>query len=1836
MIDFSDCTLEPLQRDGELVLYRGAHARSASDVGPRMLLLAPARDYASPATLARLEHEYSLAAELDPRWAARPVALGRHQGRTVLALEDPGGVPLARLLGKPIDPVAFLQLAISLACAVEGVHAAGLIHKDITPAHVLVDSATGAVWLTGFGIASRLRRQRQSPEPPEIIAGTLAYMAPEQTGRMNRSIDSRSDLYALGVILYELLTGSLPFTAADPMEWVHCHVARRPMPPAERRQGVPGVVSAVVTKLLAKTAEDRYQTAAGLERDLRRCLAQWETERRIDTFPLGAHDTPDRLVMPEKLYGRAREIETLLAAFDRVVTSGMPELVLVSGSAGIGKSAVVNELHKVLVPPRGLFAAGKFDQYNRDIPYATLAQAFQSLIRHLLGKSEAELDSWRAALREALEPNGRLMVDLVPELTLLIGDQPPVPELAPQNAQRRFQLVFRRFIGVFARPDHPLALFLDDLQWLDAATLDMLEDLLTQRDVASLLVIGAYRDNEVSAIHPLRRTLDTIRHAGASVQEISLVPLARHDVGQLMADALRCEPARVAPLARLVHDKTAGNPFFAIQFIAALAEEGLLTFDHGQGCWSWDLDRIHAKGYTQNVVDLMVAKLHRLPVDTQEALQQLACLGHSAAITTLALVHGTSEEEVHAHLWEAVRHEVIERLESAYRFIHDRVQEAAYFLIPEEGRAAAHLRIGRLLAAHTPPEKREEAIFELVNQLNRGAALITEQEERERLAELNLMAGTRAKNSTAYASALTYLLAGAALLAEDCWERQHALAFSLEFHRAECEFLTGALAAAEERLTALATRAATTVEYATVSCLRIDVHATLGQGGRAIAVGLDYLRRVGIDWPPHPTEEDVRREYERIWAQLGGRTVEELIELPLMSDPVTLATLDVLTRLVPPASLRNMNLEFLTVCRAVNLSLEHGNSDGSCFAYAMLSLVAGPHFGNFQAGFRFGQLGYDLIERRGLRRFQALTYLALGQAILPLTRHVRAGREMARRAFEAANKIGDLTCAVYCGNQLNAHLLADGDPLAETQREAENGLAFAQKMRFGYVIDVISTQLGLIRTLRGLTRKFGSLDDEQFDELWIERRFADNPDWAPGEWLYRIRKLQARYFAGDYAAAVEAASQVQRPQQRHREAAELHFYSALSHAACCDSAAADLRQQHVEALAAHHRQLAVWAEHRPERFENRAALVGAEIARLEGRELDAMRLYERAIQSARANGFVHHEALAHELAGRFYLQRGFETAGSAHLRHARACYALWGADGKVRQLDELYPHLHQAEPAPEARGTIGAPIEHLELATVLNVSQAVSGELVLEKLVEMLLRTAIEHAGAERGLLIVPRGGDLSIQAEATTSGSTVRVRLCETPVSAAALPASVVRYAARTRESVILDDASARNPFSDDEYIGHRRARSVLCLPLVKQGTLVAMLYLENNLAPSVFTPARIAVLQLLASEAAMSLDNSRLYRELQEREAKIRRLVEANIIGVVITDFDGPIIEANDAFLDMVGYSRDDLMAGRLQWTALTPPEWHAATQRGMAQIRATGRCDSYEKEFSRKDGTRVPALVGGAAFEETRTHAVAFVVDLSERRRAEEALQRAHAELAHITRVTTLGELAASIAHEVKQPLAAIIAEADAGRNWLAMPNPRLDVVSEALDAIAKDGQRAADVIQRIRQLATKTEPPKDRVDVNEVIRDVVSLVRAELRRHDVVLTLELEAELPMVLGDRIQLQQVILNLAINAIDAMAPTVDRPRELVTRSGRLGGDHVTIAVQDSGVGIEPDDLDRLFNAFFSTKPGGMGMGLSISRSIVEAHGGRLSATPNAPHGACFYISLPAATPALERDWPK
>jgi len=1392
---------------------------------------------------------------------------------------------------------------------------------------------------------------------------------------------------------------------------------------------------------------------------------------------------------------------------------------------------------------------------------------------------------------------------------------------------------------VFARPEHPLALFLDDLQWLDTATLDLLEDLLKQPDVQHLMVIGAYRDNAVDSAHPLLRKLEAIRQCGASVHDIVLAPLIHEDLRQLLADALHCEVERACPLAQLIHEKTGGNPFFAIQFASNLVDEGLLTFDYGARRWSWDLRAIRAKGYTNNVVDLMVGKLARLPAVTQKALQLLACMGNRAEFALLEMLSENSDEAIHGQLWEAVRAGLIFRTEHSYMFLHDRVQEAAYSLIPKELRAQAHLRVGRLLAAHTPAERREERIFEIVNQLNRAASLITSGDEREQLAEFNLLAAKRAKASTAYSSALSYLIAGSSALRDQSWERRHELAFELEFHRAECEFLCGQPSAAEERLAALAPRARNTGELGTVTRLRMHVYTTLNQNERAVEICLDYLRHLGVEWSPQPTVEEVQREYERIWSQIGNRRVEDIIDLPLMSNPHALDVLHILNDALTPALYYAETLSSLVICRIVNLSLEHGNSDASCFAYEWFAIIAGPRFGNYEAGFRFGQLGYDLIEKRGLKRFQARTYYSFGDIVLPWTRHVRVGTSLVRRAFDAANEAGDLSTAAVCCDHLIKNLLAAGDQLEEAQREAETGLQFVQRLGYDRVAAHLKTQLGLIRTLRGLTPKFGCFSDDRFDELRFERHLADNPTLAEPECWYWVRKLQARVFAGDYFAAVDASLSAQRrfstsPSKFMMldplETAEYHYFGALSRAAAWDLASPDQRPQHFAALVIHHTRLEECAKNGPENFEHRAALVGAEIARIQGRDLDAMRLYEQAIRSADANGFIHYAALSNEVAGRFYAARGLEKIAHTYLRDARYSYSRWGADGKVQQLNELYPQLRQEEPLGGSTSTIGAPLEQLDLATVIKVSQAVSGEMVHEKLIGTLMRTALEHAGAERGLLVLSRGGELRIEAEAVTNGETVSIRRREAVVDA--VPEEIVQYVARTRENVILGDAAAQSPFSADVYIRERHARSILCLPLMRQGELIGLLYLENNLAPRVFTPARIAVLKVLASQAAISLENTRLYRELAEREAKVRRLVDANIIGIVIFDLGGRIIEANDAVLHMLGYDREDLRAGRLRWPELTPPEWLDHDERRVAEFQRTGTVEPFEKEYFRKDGSRLPVLMGAARFEEGGTEGVAFVLDLSERKQAEESLRdserryhEAQMELAHANRIATLGQMSASIAHEINQPVAATVTNAQAALRFLDGQEPNIEEVRLALTRIARLGHRVNDVVGRIRALVQKEPARKDDFEINEAIHEVVSFSHGELVKAGVSVHSRFAQDLPLVRADRVQMQQVVLNLLMNAVEAMSSRSGGPRELRISTRDGGGGEIVVAVDDSGPGLAGHDAERVFAPFYSTKPGGLGIGLSICRSIIEAHEGRLWAEAGELGGAVFAFTLPA-----------
>jgi PAS domain S-box-containing protein len=1836
VIELSTRVFEVLRKDEDFILYRG---RSNGDA-PQVLVLSPALEYPTPEIPKRSEHEYSLREDLDAMWAVRPIAIARHWDRTVLVLEDPGGRPLDQLLGNALDLTLCLRVGISLATAIGHLHQRGILHKDIKPANVLVNSETGHIWLMGFGIASRLVRERQSPEAPEFVAGTLAYMAPEQTGRMNRSIDSRSDLYSLGVTLYQMVTGSLPFTAIDPIEWMHCHIARQPEPPAQRAQGVPDAISAIIMKLLAKTGEERYQTAAGVESDLRRCLAEWESLGRIDPFPLGAHDVSDLLLVPEKLYGRDAERKVLLDAFEQVAASGRMELVFVSGYSGVGKSSIVHELHELVVLRRGIFISGKFDQQKRDIPYAPLAQAFQSLVREILSKSDEKVGLWRDAIRAAVGVNGQLLVNLIPELELIIGKQPRVLDLQLEAAQNRFQMVFIRFLGVFARAEHPMALFLDDLQWLDTATLLLLERLVTEPDVRHLLLVGAYRDNEVSPSHRLMRSLSAIRKTEVIMHEIRLKPLLLTNVTQLVADALRCQPAYARPLAELVQEKTAGNPFFAIQFLTHLSEEHLLEFDPRESTWNWDVNRIAAEGFTDNVADLMLSKLKRLPARTQKALRQLACLGNSAEITTFSTVRGRSEKEIHSDLWEAVRNGLVLHQRASYTFLHDQVQEAAYALIPPELRDRGHLRIGRLLIGKMTRDQVAEKIFDIVNQFNAGLSLITDPHEKEQVAELNLAAGRKAKASTAYASACTYLSAGMELVRSSTWDRRYELMFDLWLERAECEYLNRNSNRADSLITELLPRAASKLDKAAAYRLRILLQMMRGEYRQAINTGLECLRLFGIQIPPHPTLEQVHVEHGRLWQNLGERPIESLVDLPLMADPEMQVVMRMLSELCAPAasaSFTDNNLFYLLVCHMAITSLNYGLTDASVHAYADLALILGPAFNRYHEGYRFAMLARSLFDKYGPN--EAKSYVCMEQVSL-WTQPIATAIEFIRLAFHTCINNHDLTYACFCCNHLVTDLLLQGVDLEEVWRESQKGLEFVLKVGLHDTADVIVSQQRFILNMRGETAAFSSFNDAQFEEEEFEAQLTE--DRMPHLICYYwILKLQARFISGDFDAAISAAQKAKPllwSAEFLIESVNYHFYSALTIAATHETTGSGMQSGGLEVLKQSLELLGEWSRSCPETFLNKYTLVSAEVARIEHRDLEAMRLYEEAIRMARENGFVHDEGIANELAAQFCFQRGLERFAYSYLYNARNCYLRWGALGKVKQLDKRYPAIEQRNTLlPIA--TIETRIERLDLGTVMEVSEAVSGEIVLEQLVQKLMLIAVEHAGAERGLLILPYGEQYRIAAEARTGHDEVEVQVQQASMLSSDLPDSLLRYVMRTQENVILDDAAVQTLFSEDEYIRQRRPRSVLCLPLVKQGELKGVLYLENNLAPRVFTTKRLGLLKLIASQAAISLDHARLYADLVQEnndrrnaeealrasEERWSMLAENSSAGIALIAPDGRYIAANMAFQEMLGYTESELQSRTA--TEITYEEDRAATEAHIAEAqKGRRRVYRYEKRYLRKHGTLMWADVSSVFVPATGSNSGFFTVvitDITKRKRAEERLHQKEAELAHISRVTTMGELAASIAHEVNQPLAGIVTNAKASLNWLAGDSPNLAEVSEAIRRIIRDGNRAADVVSHMRGLFKKAEAAKERFDINEAIEEIVILIQSEVQRNKVTLQMDLASNLPSVVGDRVQLQQVMLNLMLNGIEAMSTVEDRERALLIRTQQGEGSQVCVTVRDSGIGFDLQSAERIFDSFHTTKAGGLGLGLSISRSIVESHGGRLWAKLNDGPGATFQFTL-------------
>ncbi|WP_151635873.1 AAA family ATPase [Noviherbaspirillum aerium] len=1794
---------------------------------------------------ARFRREYLLLQSLNVAEIAKPISLIEERDCLAMVMENFAGESLETVLasGRPMAVAASLTIASHLSRALAGLHAARIIHQDIRPLNIMV-TPENQPRIMDLALAIAQGEDAASPGQRTLHAGDWAYMSPEQTGRMNRPLDCRTDFYSLGITLYRMLTGRLPFAASDPLEWAHCHIARTPPAPRDIAPAVPQPVSDIVMKLLAKLPEERYQSAHGLRHDIERCIAQWHASGCVESFPLGEADASERFQIPSRLYGRDHEIALLRAAFDGMAATGRAALVTISGYSGVGKSSLVHEVHKSIVAEHGYFISGKFDQYMRDIPYATLTQAFRAMVQQLLAESEASIAGWRHDIQEAVGTNGQLIINVLPQMEVIMGRQSAVPDLPPVEAQHRFRTVFRQFLGVFTRREHPLVLFLDDLQWIDGPSIMLIEHILSHADTRYLLLIGAYRDNEVDADHPLMTSVESIRNSGASVIDIKLAPLSVTHLNQLVADTLHVERNASEALTHQVFKRTEGNPFFFTQFLASLHQDGLFWHDMTDCVWKWDLGKIEARDFADNVVDLMVRKLRKLPVHTQDVLQLAACLGNKFDLHSLVLASGNPD--VKERLAPAVQEGLLIYNKGSAKFLHDRIQQAAYLLIPEMRRDEMHLHIGRLLMKGLAADDLDEQIFDVVNQLNHGGALLVDPNEKAQVAELNLRAGRRAKASTAYPSACVYLAAGMALLDEEFWRSRYELTFNLWLERATCEFLNNNIETAERIIPELLPQAVSAIDKASVYHLQMQICEVKSEGPRAIDNVIEGLRLFGIELSAHPSREQVQTEYDRFWQNMGERSIESLLDLPVMTDPEMLAAMNMLSSLFGPAFFTDNNLVQLHLVHMANLTLKHGIAGASANGYAWLGMFLGPVFHRYADGYRFGKLAMNLGEKRGLVANKAKLYLAMGHVTV-WTQPLKATIDFFRMTFRSGIESGDLAYACYSCNCLLTALLARGDQLDEVWRESEMGAGFARKVEYRDVTNIIVSQQHFIQSMRGRTLQTdqGSFDEAAFEARLGESRMATMVCW------YWIVKLQIRFMAGDYEAAISAAEKAKDllwSSEGTLQLLDYHYYAALTITAICENLPPARRGALRTQLSMHCAQLQEWAENASATFFDKHALVAAEVARIDGKAVEAMQLYEQAIQSARENGFVHNQGIAYELASAFYRMRGFQKIADTYLHEARNCFVRWGGDGKLAQLDERYPHLRAQLALPSAASLDG--VAQLDVLSVAKASQAISGQIVLDELIDTLLRIMLENAGAQTGALILVRGDDMMLAARAGVTQQEVQVQLHLAPMAPELdLPSGILNYVRRSRTQVLLADAAEPHPFSTDPYLLRHQPKSVLCIPIVRQGTLTGLLYLENTLLTHAFTPQRVTVLELLAAQAAISLENALLYNDLRqenserkrmeeilrEREARIRRLMESNIIGIFFWDLHGGISEANDAFLHLTGYGREDLLCGRVRWAQMTPPEHLAADARAIEELRSSGACSPYEKEFVRKDDKRLPVLIGAALLEGSQENGVAFVLDLTERKRAEtEQAARQAADAANRAKSTFL----ANISHELRTPLNGVLGYAQILRQDTTLNARQV----AGVDVIRQSGEHLLTLINDILDIA-KIEAGKLSLNPSDIrltdfLYVITQIINVKATQKGLQFISDIAPDLPNgIRVDARLLRQVLLNLLANAIKFTDCGQVTLRVRCLSSGRL-----RFEVHDTGIGIREEEMKTIFQPFeqageMRRRFGGTGLGLAISREIVRLMDSEIRVDSRAGEGSTFWFELevpvlvaePAALPA-------
>ncbi len=1833
-VDFSEPTL--LCQGNRYSVYRAYCSKNESFVTLKLPRMEKPRE--SDVQRLRQVHKLLSGRKLDGVMSV--LDLQSEGGLTALVMEDAGSRTLAQFIAEAAGPMAlkpFMVAAVRLVRAVQAIHDQGIVHCELCPGNICSNAGLDKLTLVDFGKASELNLIEQSRVElirPGRLRGALRYMAPEQTGRMNCAIDFRSDLYSLGVIFYEMLTGTPPFVSDDALELVHAHLSQTPKSPYLLNSDIPQILSELVLKLLAKAPDDRYQSAAGLVYDLAYLQKNLESEpASVADFALGSMDRPHTLSMPEKLFGRERELHVLKQAFEHMLKSNRTELLLVSGYSGVGKTALVRSLYDPLAREWGFSLAGKFDQLKRDIPFATISQAFQDLVQYILTESEEQIAYWTEKLQAELGAGLGLIVRLIPQLELLIGKQQAVIELGSEES-KRFKTVFRQFIKVFARPEHPLVLFLDDLQWADADTLQLIKSLVLDGDGLSLLLIGSYRDNEVGDDHLLTHMLAEIFSSNEEIKinSIALRPLSVDSLNELVAETLRVGLHDAIELTNLIYDKTRGNPFFAIQFLQTLHQENLILFNSVTGTWTWELSKLEALQYADNVVDLLISRLRKLPVQAAQLMKVASCLGNYGDLETLASVFGRNPQQMDEALLEVTRAGLLLLQGGSYRFLHDRVQQASYALIDEAQKPLEHLRIARLIFSKLSNEELETSIFDLVNQYNLAVGLVDSSAERVRLAQLNLIAGRKAQKNTAYSSALQYFAAGLSGLDEVGWNDNHLLLFNLQFAYAQCFWLMAQFAEAEQKFEQLLPFTESAIERASVYRMLAEICLCQSNYGQAVQNCLKGLTLLGVEVSAHPDRAQVDFEYEAVWQALGDRSIEDLIDLPLMSDAVGLATVDLFQTLNSASMIVDRNLFFLGGCRIVATSLKFGNCDSSCLGYAQFGSTLPRLFGRYGDARAFAALSCDLAEKRGLNG-----YLARLQFLTAIVSFWTDGLVLARQrlevAAECAVRSADTAFAGFCYGHIVVNSFILGAPLRQLIARAREISWLTQSN------NVLFHTLGIFNRLaqRLSSDALPGASEELSDDEYEEEIRQDNILLAA---LYLVVMIQIYYLEGDLTRALVTAQKAEPLLWAHITFAgecEYWFYLALVMVANYDNVDA-LEQEHYLAKVDEHLvHLKQWAIDGSFNFSCKYYLVAAEKARICGANAEALTLYEQAITAAQQSGFVHIEALACELAGKYCLSHKLTTAGFAYLKEARLANLRWNNAAKVRQLDSLYPELMPS------RVTWS-----LDMMTVFKAAQAISKEVELDKLLDTLLRVMAESAAAQHAVLILQRDDELIVHSRSNT-------KIDEMPLSGYKnLPHSLINYVRRTLETVAVADATHDTLFGRDPYFEQVKTRSALCIPIVKQSKLLGLMYMENNLAPDLFTSDRIDLLQLLSAQIVTSLENVLLFETLKARETQYRLIFEMVGVGKAQGNVATKRINmVNAKFCEITGYSEEELVG--MEFPYLTHPDDREEDAARFAKALADpSSVYLIEKRYIRKDGSIIWVEVNAAILRDSSgrpTASVAMVQDITARLKAEADLRALNSDLEDrvLQRTAELGlakeaaELAnqaksdflANMSHEIRTPMNAVIGMSDLLSRTVLEPQQQ-DMVNTINTSAESLLVLINDILDLSKVEAGKLELSYAPLDLVDLVEESIELFAESANEKQVSLVAHIARDTPlMVLGDTIRLRQILLNLLSNAIkftsggEVLVEVFAEPAQSVGDISQ-GTRNVQFVVTDTGIGMNSESIDNLFMPFsqadssITRKFGGTGLGLSITKRLVQMMTGTISVDSELGKGSRFAVNIP------------